>query len=177
MNRKTDYTEFDSPWKDVIENYLPEFIAFFFPKAYSQIDWSFGFEFLDKELSQIVKDAELGTRYVDKLIKLYQKGEEVWILLHIEVQSQYEADFAKRMFIYYYRIFDRYDKKVASLAVLGDESTTWRPCEFSYELLDSKINFQFPIVKLLDLGQTWEALQSSHNPFAVVVILNPFECP
>ena len=64
-------TSFDSPWKDVVETYLPEFIAFFFPDAYSQIDWKRGFEFLDQELRQVVRDAELGKRFVDKLVKVY----------------------------------------------------------------------------------------------------------
>ncbi len=32
-------TSFDSPWKDIVETYLPEFFAFFFPDAYTAIDW------------------------------------------------------------------------------------------------------------------------------------------
>jgi hypothetical protein len=128
-------TQFDSPWKDVVETYLPEFIAFFFPQAYNAIDWTKGFEFLDQELRQVVRDAQLGKRFVDKLVKLYlHGGEEVWILVHIEVQSQYEAQFAQRVFTYNYRIFDRYQRQVASLVILGDESATWRPSEFSYNL-------------------------------------------
>ena len=164
-------TKFDSPWKDVVENYLPEFIAFFFPQAYTAIDWTKGFEFLDQELRQVVRDAQLGKRFVDKLVKLYlHGGQEVWILVHIEVQSQYEAQFAQRVFTYNYRIFDRYKRQVASLIILGDESATWRPSEFAYELFGSSINFRFPVVKLLDLGQEWERLEASTNPFAVVVM-------
>lgn len=164
-------TEFDSPWKDVVENYLPEFIDFFFPQAYTAIDWTKGFEFLDQELRQVVRDAELGKRFVDKLVKLHLLGgKEVWILVHIEVQSQYEAQFAQRVFTYNYRIFDRYERQVASLIILGDESATWRPSEFAYELFGSSINFRFPVVKLLDLGQEWERLEASTNPFAVVVM-------
>jgi len=30
--------EYDSPWKDAIEHAFPEFMAFYFPKAYAQID-------------------------------------------------------------------------------------------------------------------------------------------
>ena len=109
-------------------------------------------------------------RFVDKLVKLSQQGEEVWVLLHIEVQSQYETNFAQRMFTYHYRIFDRYKRKVASLVVLGDESQTWRPSEFGYSLFGSKITFQFPVVKLLDLEEDWQDLEVSDNPFAVVVM-------
>ncbi len=30
-------TEFDTPWKDVLEAYFSDFIAFFFPQAYREI--------------------------------------------------------------------------------------------------------------------------------------------
>jgi hypothetical protein len=42
-----------------------------------------------------------------------------WI--HVEVQSQHEQGFPKRMFVYHYRIFDDYDHEVIGLAVLADE--------------------------------------------------------
>ncbi|MFN2266961.1 MAG: hypothetical protein ABR533_01695 [Desulfonatronovibrio sp.] len=56
--------EYDSPWKIALERYFPEFMEFFFPDVHSDIDWSAGYEFLDKELQQVVRDAELGRRYV-----------------------------------------------------------------------------------------------------------------
>ncbi len=164
-------TSFDSPWKDIVEAYLPDFIAFFFPDVYDQIDWEQGFEFLDQELRQVVRDAELGKRFVDKLVKIYRTGgEETWILLHLEIQSQYEAGFAERIYVYQYRIYDRYRRKVASLVVLGDESRSWRPSEFGYEIFGVEINFRFRVVKLLDLGQDWSALSANDNPFATVVM-------
>ncbi len=130
-----------------------------------------GFEFLDKELRRVVRDAELGKRFVDKLVKIYRTdGEENWILIHLEIQSQYESSFAERIYVYHYRIYDRYRRKVASLIVLGDESRSWRPSEFGYEIFGSVINFQFPVVKLLDYGQDWEALSANENPFATVVM-------
>jgi hypothetical protein len=118
-----------------------------------------------------VRDAELGRRLVDKLAKVYlQNGEEAWVLIHIEVQSQEETDFAERMFVYHYRIFDRYKRKVASLAVLGDERSNWRPSQYGYQLWSSEIRFNFPVVKLLDYSNQWSALEASRNPFAIVVM-------
>lgn len=68
-------TEFDSPWKDLIEQYFEDFILFFFPQAHGEIEWSQGYEFLDKELQQVVRDAELGRRLVDKLVKIWRRFE------------------------------------------------------------------------------------------------------
>ena len=164
-------TEFDTPWKDILQIYFEEFILFFFPQAHAEIDWTRQPEFLDKELQQVVRDAELGRRLVDKLVKIYLKtGSEAWVLIHVEVQSQEESDFAERMFTYHYRIYDRYKRSVASLAVLGDERKNWRPDRFGYQLFGCKIGFRFPVVKLLDYQQQWSALQSSRNPFATVVM-------
>ena len=83
---KTKQTDFDSPWKVVIEQFFPQFMAFFFPKVYVQIDWEKGYTFLDKELQQVTRDAEIGPRRVDKLVKVWWKdGAEVWIYIHLEI--------------------------------------------------------------------------------------------
>jgi len=171
MTNKTPQTQYDSPWKQMLQLYFQDFMQFFFPQAHAQIDWSRGFEFLDQELQQVVRDAELGKRLVDKLVKIYRiGGEESWLLIHVEVQSQEEDDFPKRMFVYNYRIFDRYDRSVASLAILGDDNIEWRPNQFGYELFGCTVDFQFPVIKLLDYQQRLSELETSRNPFATVVM-------
>jgi len=72
-------TEYDSPWKQLLETYFEAFIGFFFPDASRQIDWTQPVEFLDKELQQVVRDAELGKRLVDKLVKVHlADGSAAW---------------------------------------------------------------------------------------------------
>lgn len=164
-------SDYDNPWKEALESYFEAFMAFFFPKAHADIDWTKGYEFLDKELQQVVRDAELGRRRVDKLVKLWRRnGDEAWVLVHVEVQSQEETGFAERMYIYNYRLFDRYHRLVASFAVLGDERSGWRPDKFGYNLWGCEVNFKFPVVKLLDYKECWSALEESQNPFATVVM-------
>ncbi|MEH2325591.1 MAG: hypothetical protein V7K32_18930 [Nostoc sp.] len=34
------FTDYDSPWKEVIELYFPRFLEFFFTQAYAEIDWT-----------------------------------------------------------------------------------------------------------------------------------------
>jgi hypothetical protein len=166
-----EQADFDSPWKDILESYFAEFMAFFFPQAYVDIDWSRKHESLDTELQQIVQDSELGKRMVDKLVNVCLKnGEESWILIHIEIQSQRETNFAKRMYVYNYRIFDRYDRFVISLAVLGDEHPSWKPSQFGYDMWGFKVGIEFPIIKLLDYRDRWSELEENQNPFAIVVM-------
>ena len=64
--------QYDTPWKEAVERYFPEFMGFYFPQAHSQIDWSQGYTFLEQELQAIAQDAALGKRYVDKLVRVTQ---------------------------------------------------------------------------------------------------------
>ncbi len=164
--------DYGSPWKDILETYLEDFFAFFFPQIHAEIDWTRREPiFLDKELQKVVRDAELGRRLIDKLVQVWRRdGSEAWVLIHIEVQDQEEADFNQCMFVYSYRLFDRYRRPVVSLAILGDERVTWRPDTFTMELWGCSTRFRFPVIKLLDYQARWAELEQSRNSFATVVM-------
>ncbi|BCL37863.1 transposase [Nostoc sp. MS1] len=164
-------TDYDSPWKEVIELYFPRFLEFFFTQAYTEIDWTRPYEFLDNELQQLEPDAEIGRRLVNKVAKVWLlDGEEAWVLVHVEVQGQYDSQFAERMYTYNYRLFDRHKKRVISLAVLADEQANWRPNSYSYQLGGCRVSLEFPIAKLLDYEATWETLEQATNPFGIIVM-------
>lgn len=166
-------TELDSPWKDILECYFEDFVQFFFPRLHKLVDWSRGHEFMDKELQKVLKDAKTKQRFTDKLAKVWLKNGEATVLyIHVEVQGQYDEDFAKRMFIYNYRLFDRYDTSVISLAILGDDNSDWRPQSYRYGLAGFKMSCRFPIIKLLDYQKNqlkWKSLEKSKNPFSIIV--------
>jgi hypothetical protein len=170
-----DFTEFkddyDSPWKDILEGYFPEFTAFFFPTIHAQIDWTKGHEFLDTQLQQITREAETGHRYADKLVQVWwQNGQQSCIYIHIEIQSQRETGFEKRMFTYYHRLVDRFDAPIVSLALLADDDPNWRPSHYQTSLGGTTLTFAFSIAKLLDWTENPAALDESNNPFAEVVL-------
>jgi hypothetical protein len=99
----------DTPWKQILRDYFPQAIQFFFPELAATIDWSKGYQLLDKEFAQIAPKAAQGNRYVDKLVKVWRiDGESEWLLIHIEVQGRKEPGFPFRMLTYCTRILDRY---------------------------------------------------------------------
>ena len=160
---------FDSPWKDAIEQAFPEFLAFYFPAVHSAIDWKRGHTFLDKELRSILRKADAGMRYADKLVRVHRKGGgEDWVYVHIEIQASRKTDFERRMFIYSYRLFERFGRPVASLAVLADSHRHWRPDGYGFELFGCRHWLTFPIVKLLDYEPDLDALLADPNPFALL---------
>ena len=161
---------YDGPWKEVIEELFPAFMTFYFPRVAAQIDWQKPFVFLDKELQQLTRASDEGRRYVDKLVRVTMlDGDEEWLLIHIEVQGKRDSNFPKRMFVYNYRIFERYGREVLSLAVLGDLEPDWRPNRYAYGRAGSEMGLTFPIAKLLDIEQEID-LECSDNPFALATL-------
>lgn len=163
--------DFDSPWKDIVKEYFERFMEFFFPDVADKIDWNRGYTSLDKELRQITREAEVGSRLVDNLLKVWKKnGEETWVLVHVEIQAQEKENFSHRTYVYNYRIHDLYNRPVASFAVLADENPVWRPCEYFQELWGCGTKFYFPVAKILDYQEQQQTLEQSNNPFAIVVL-------
>ncbi|MCT7956095.1 transposase [Laspinema palackyanum] len=170
MEYESVKADYDAPWKEAITLYFEQFLKFFFPDIHRQIDWSQPYQSLDKELLELGRDSEVGTQFPDKLfeVKLIN-GNPLWILIHVEVQSQYVKDFSQRIYQYNYRAFDQYNKPVVSIAILGDDNASWRPTEYAYTLGEYQLKLHFPIVKLLDYQTRWEQLESEQNPFALMV--------
>lgn len=161
----------DSPWKEALENRFPEFLAILFPAIHAEVDWGRELTFLDKELQQVVQDAELGRRYADKLVKVWTcDGSETWVLIHVEVQGDVEAAFAERMYVYHYRLFDRYKTDIVSLGVLADATAAFRPGAYRWARWGCEVAFHFPTVKLLDWRTRWAELEASDNRFALVIM-------
>lgn len=167
--RKTD--DLDSPWKDALEHFLSRCLQLLFPPVHDGIDWPRGYDSLDKEFQQIVRDAPTGRRLADKLFRVWLKdGREVWLLIHIEVQGKKEAAFPERMFIYGYRIYDLHRRPVVSLAVLCDDDPDWRPSHFEVGGWGSKLGLDFLTAKLLAYQGREQELLASPNPFAAIVL-------
>jgi hypothetical protein len=74
------------------------------------------------------------------------------------------------MHVYNYRIFDRYDREVISLAVLADDDPDWRPSQYGYGRWGFRTGTEFPTVKLLDLAPRWQLQETDTNPFALLVL-------
>ena len=172
--KKLRKTNQDSAWKDILDIYFQEFIVFFYPDIAKKIDWSHPYIALDKELQSITTDAMVGKKFVDKLFKVKSlDGQEEVVLIHIEIQSQKEEKFSKRLFHYYYRIYDDHDQSILTLAILTDDNQNWYPRSYQKKVFGFPVlNFNFQTSKLLDYQAKKEELEKSDNPFARVVLVH-----
>lgn len=160
-------SDMDGGWKEVIDDLTEDFFKFYFPDIHKEIDFSQGVENLDTKLNQIIGDGDNIKRDADKLLKVtLLNGQKQTLYVHIEIQSYPDPTFEKRMFTYFYRIYDKYDEGVMSLAVLVDGNKNFRPTSFTIKHFGFKMEFEFPMVKLIDYDEN--ELKNVMNPFAVV---------
>jgi predicted transposase/invertase (TIGR01784 family) len=160
----------DTLWKGILEDIFDDFLRFMYPNADEIFDMARGFDFLDKELEDLFpQTTEENIRYVDKLVKVWLKnGDEEWILIHIEVQGKQQKLFTERMFIYFYRIRDRYQRKITAWAILTDKNKKFTPTEFRESFLGTSNTYQFNLYKVIN--QDEKALMAMDNPFSIVVL-------
>ncbi len=166
MRRKNDIL-----LKSAFEEAFPDLLRFFFPQADKLFDMDRGFEFMDKELSELFPELEKqgGSRFVDMLAKAWlQDGTEEWILVHLEIQGDDTRGFSHRMFQYWYRIYDRYGVDIVALAVFTGGSSQPRPNHYHKSFLGTEITYKYNSYHILDHAA--EQLLAMDNPFALIVL-------
>ena len=95
QDKKVDY---DTAWKDVIEDLFKLFLLEFCPEIYQDIDFRKKPVSLSKELRRIIKDNKIGRRFADVLVKVHLKDGSIRCLfIHIEVQGRPDKTLPPRM--------------------------------------------------------------------------------
>ncbi|WP_158701720.1 hypothetical protein [Lentibacillus sp. Marseille-P4043] len=168
-NYQVKRPDYDALWKKLIEELFEEFMLFFAADLYEQIDFSKMPDFLKQELYKEIIQEKKGRMIADQIVKVYLKsGEEKWILVHVEVQGKEEDDFGKRMFRYFYRIYDRFDREVYAIALLTEQQAQNQTNGFHYNFYGTKIDYTYNIYHFKE--SNIEKLEQSANPFAAAVI-------
>ncbi|MEZ6140807.1 MAG: hypothetical protein R3B84_09570 [Zavarzinella sp.] len=164
--------EFDSPWKETLENFLPDIFEILFPQWYPTFDWDAGFRSLDTELRTLLPDSDVGMVRADALFEvgsLLSPTEPVVLFIHFEVQAQRDDRFPERMFDYYCRIRQKYGKNVCSFAILADDDPRWRSEPYDVSVCGTRSYFEFNLVKLLDYADRLDELTAHRSPVGLIV--------
>jgi hypothetical protein len=160
----------DMLWKSVLEDVFDDFLRFFFSNADQLFNIGKEFEFLDKELGDLIPAEDMkSSKHIDKLIKIFtRRRKEPRILIHVEIQGYRDNGFEERMFTYFYRIRDRLRLRVIPIAILTDRSRGFRPEVYIYDCFGGSVQYKFNIYKIAD--QQEADLLKNDNPFSVVIL-------
>jgi len=170
MTIENTIIKFDAQWKEIITELFEDFVLFFMPDLYPAIDFTKGYQSLEQEFDSLFPDSDIGDKRNDKLVKVFLKnGQEQWLLVHIEVQGYYDKEFAKRMFTYFYRIYDKYDKPIVAIAIFTDHIKSFKPSSFSYQAYKTEIKYKYRIYKVLEQTEA-TLLRKKRNPFALAIL-------
>jgi len=127
------------------------------------------FDALQQEVHQQIIQIKGGKAIADKIFKMFLKnGKEKWILVHTEIQDKDEEDFSKRMFRYFYRIYDRFNREIYAIALLTNTKKSRHPNHFIYSFYGTEVNYKYNTYDFH--GKDIEKLKQSSNPFATAVI-------
>ncbi|HEY0980747.1 hypothetical protein, partial [Schlesneria sp.] len=151
-------SDYNGAWKEAFRLHLREFIEKCFSRLALLIDWSRAPVWLDKEISQIVGQSGHRNREVDLLFKVWLiEGGEQWIFCHLEIQTNYEANFDFRIDLYNSGLKWLFQRDVLTLVLLTDVNPDWRPEKYQFELGGFVSNRLFPMCKVLDrLATDWK---------------------
>lgn len=162
--------EHDAIWKDAFRLFLPHFLQMFHPQLFAELDSTRETRFLEQELRQIQKRSAVGRRSVDILAEIpLSSGGQMWLLLHIEVQSRKDPELPHRMWVYHYRTYDLHRRPVVSMVLLADNVKQWKPQLYESRYFGCNLSLEYPTFKLQELWPRLEELEGSSNPFALIV--------
>ncbi|MEG0473959.1 MAG: hypothetical protein RR588_16650, partial [Solibacillus sp.] len=143
----------DDLWKKVIADLFEDFLLFFLPEFHAEVDFSKPIDFLQQEFFKEIIEERKGRKMADQIAKVQLKnGEEQWVLVHTEVQTDDDADFPQRMFEYYYRIFDRYGKKIVAIALFTKPSRK-SSNEYNYVYFGTELSYTFNKYEIADFDE------------------------
>jgi len=158
--------------KTTLEDHTADMVRFYYPELETILDFSRGFEWVNHELSDLNPDKEdlKDSIMPDSVLKAYTlSGEIIFIIIGIEFLGYYDPDFHKRLFKYYYRLFDKYGRRVTLLPIYTNPAANRSPSVFNYSFLQTDLHFRVKPYKVWE--QNEDELLQSNNPYAFVMLI------
>jgi len=157
---------YDKGWKIILPIIIKDLIEYASSSLYQAIDWDQGIEDGKEELEALYYFSHSNKRIADAIFKVILKqpvdeqtihtnsfgkvicvGNRAYIVLHVEVQNKKTPDFGLRMFQMQYRLIDRYDVSVYSIALTSFPAHQVE--NFTYKVAETEIGCKFRCLNLL----------------------------
>ncbi len=168
----------DRLFKELISTFFIEFIELFLPGIASDIDRD-SIQFLPEEVLSDVTAGE--KKLIDLLAKVKYQEKETYFLIHVEAQSYSQQDFAKRMFKYFARLYEKYDLPIYPVVIFSfDEPLRAEPKTHTIQFPNLDVlRFEFAAIQLNKIS--WRDYLTQQNPVAAALMakmnISPEERP
>ena len=157
----------DRLFKELLSTFFVDFVDLFLPEAAGYLDKA-TVEMLDKE---VFTDVTAGERHVaDLVVKARFKGEDSCFLIHVETQARQQEEFARRMFRYFARLYEKHGLPVYPVALFSYESPE-RPEPDTHDVTFPDLEvlrFRFRTIQLNRLN--WRDFLRLPNPVAAALM-------
>jgi len=148
----------DRLFKELLTTFFVEFIELFFPAVagYLQPDTV---TFLDKELFTDIAGGE--RREADIVVQAQFRDKAAFFLIHVEHQAEAEADFSRRMFRYFTRLYEKYALPVYPIVLFSyDAPHREEPASHAVRFPDlAVLEFNYRVIQLNRLN--WRVMCAS----------------
>lgn len=157
----------DRLFKELLTTFFVEFLELFLPEIACTLDRN-SIRFLPQEYFADLTSGE--DKIIDLLVEVKQSGEDIGFLVHVEAQSYTQSDFARRMFFYFARLYQKYVQKIYPIVVFSfDEPLRAEPQTHSVEFSNLKVlEFNFASIQLNRLN--WRDFLNQRNPVAAALM-------
>ncbi|MBN3896465.1 MAG: DUF4351 domain-containing protein [Nostoc sp. NOS(2021)] len=153
----------DRLFKELLSNFLPEFIELFFPdiSAYLERD---SIEFLPQEIFTDVTEGE--RKILDIVLQVSVRNQDTLFIIHTEHQSYSQTNFNQRMFTYFARLHEKYALPVYPIVIYSHDSPqTPEPNSYRIDFPNKRVlEFNYEVVQLNQLK--WQDFVNQRNPVA-----------
>jgi predicted transposase/invertase (TIGR01784 family) len=157
----------DRLFKELISTFFIEFIELFLPDVARYID-PISIQFLPEE---VLIDVTAGDKkIVDLLAKVKYREQDAYFLIHLEAQSYTQQEFAKRIFKYFARIYEKYDLPIYPIVIFSfDEPKRAEPKVHTITFPDLEVlKFEFAAIQLNQIS--WRDYLNQQNPVAAALM-------
>ena len=157
----------DRAWRDVLTENIDDAILFFKPDIAADRDYSKKPDLFSTELPAIGGDSDKGLRHPDMCLSIPMKiGIAQRLAFHVEQEHWDDKELALRMFQGYYRMSDKFQVPVASLAIItGDLKPINSYVSSCY---GTEVNFKYNVYHVANADIS--ALERDERVFALVVL-------
>jgi hypothetical protein len=157
----------DRLFKELLSTFFLEFLQLFLPDLARDIDPT-SIRFLQQEYFADLTAGE--DKVVDLLVEVRRAGDPMAFLIHLEAQAFSEANFSRRIFFYFARLYQKYLQPVYPIVVFSfDEPYREESHQHRVEFPSLKVlEFNFAAIQLNRLD--WREFLTQPNPVAAALM-------